>query len=326
MTVRLLTAPEDLVGYEAWMKSHPQGNPWQSVAWKTFQESLGRQTRIYVEEDRGEILASALVVIDKTSLGLSTWDVPRGPLGKMENGEWRMENIFKEILIDAKRSKALSLYCSPSYSFSTLHSQLSTSHRIVYPEATRILDLTLTEDELLAQMKPKGRYNIRLAEKHGVRVEASQDIHAYATLATDTARRDGFRGHSEAFYSHFLHDLPGSFLLLASTGETPIAGLLGLVWGTQGIYYYGASSNAHRELMAPYLLQWEAMKYCRAHGCTTYDLFGIAPEGMTDHPWSGVSEFKGKFGGSVVTYPPEQEIVLRPGMKKLLQIKRKIIG
>ncbi len=213
------------------------------------------------------------------------------------------------------------------------------------PEATRMIDLTLNDDDLLAQMKPKGRYNIRLAEKHGVRVVQSDDVEAYAALAKETWARDGFRGPKRG-YETFLKDLPGSFLLLAfppldtkktpsdghfdvSSGQKdlkPIAGLLGVVCGSVGIYYYGASTDRHRELMAPYLLQWEAMKHCRSHGCIAYDLFGIAPEGVVNHPWAGVSDFKAKFGGKVLNYPPEREIILRPGVRTLLTIKRKLLG
>ena len=93
--------------------------------------------------------------------------------------------------------------------------------------------------------------------------------------------------------------------------------------------------------MAPYLLQWEAIKYCKAKGCRTYDFLGIAPlspsppegEGRASqaregegHPWQGISDFKAKFGGTVLTYPPEQEVTLRPVMKGLLEMKRYFFG
>ena len=114
---------------------------------------------------------------------------------------------------------------------------------------------------------------------------------------------------------------------MAYQREKPIAGLIGVIWEKTGIYYYGASSYEHRALMAPYLLQWEAMKYCKAQGCTQYDLLGIAPpDAGTDHPWQGISGFKEKFGGKVVMYPPEQMMVLRPVMQKLLTLKRKLLG
>ena len=342
MIVRILTSPDDLHRYEAWVKTHPEGSLWQSLEWKRFQEALGRSVRIYAMMDDQQIAASALVVIDRTSFGLSTWEVPRGPLARMENGEWRMENedIAQKIIGDAKPTRCMSVCISPPRPFSILNSQFSISRRFVMPEATRILDLTLSDNDLLAQMKPKGRYNIRLAGKHGVRVVASRDVQAFARLADETARRDGFRGHSESFYERFLTCLPGAFLLLAygpkEAGRIEVAGLLGVMCGTRGIYYYGASGNDHRELMAPYLLQWEAMRYCRENGCTAYDLFGITPPvvvvgarhalPLQRHPWASVSEFKAKFGGKVVTYPPEQEVTLRPVTKTLIQWKRKILG
>ncbi len=107
----------------------------------------------------------------------------------------------------------------------------------------------------------------------------------------------------------------------------PIAGLIGVIHGPAGIYYYGASSYASRALMAPYALQWEAIQHCKRNGCVSYDLLGVAPvHGGPDHPWAGISSFKEKFGGAFLTYPPEQQIVLKPFVLKLLLLKRKMLG
>lgn len=328
MEIRLLTSSEDLRAYDSWVRAHPEGSLWQSLEWKTYQEALGRNVKIYATMEGQEIVASALVVIDRTSFGLSTWEVPRGPLLSEKIKEKR-EKLLEKIIEDAKKEHCLSLYLSPpTTDFFSVHFSLFSSNRLVMPTATRLINLNLSEDELLAQMKPKGRYNIKLAEKHGVRIVQSDDVTAYAALAKQTWKRDDFRGPKSG-YTHFLKDLPGSFLLLASPADRPdepVAGLLGAIWRSTGLYYYGASSDHHRELMAPYLLQWEAMKLCKARGCPSYDLFGIAPEGVMNHPWAGVSDFKTKFGGTVMSYPPEQEITLRPRMKSLLKIKRKIFG
>ena len=329
MSVRILTSAEDLAHYDHWVTAHPEGSLWLSLAWRDLQKALGREVRVYVAEDGSQIKASALVIIDTTTMGLKTWEIPRGPIGKLEKEELRMKNeLLEKIIADAKKGKTISLYFSPTKpilnsSFLPVH--FSHSRRHVHPEATRVLDLTMSDGELLLNMKPKGRYNIRLAQKHGIVIEPSDDCRTYAALAEETARRDGFKGHSGAFYEAFLAHLPRSFLLLARIDEKPIAGLLGVIWGTRGIYYYGAS-NARRELMAPYLLQWETMKYCRSHGCTHYDLFGVAPEGSVNHPWSGVTDFKAKFGGQYIEYPPEQEIVLRPLVKAALRVKHRVLG
>ena len=365
MSVRLLMSNEDFEKYEGWVRIHPQGSLWQSLEWKKYQESLGREVRIYVEEsprtmDHGptndQCTASALVVIDRTSFGLSTWEIPRGPLIQWttDNGQWTTE-IIRHICHEARNDHCLAVYLSPPHPLSTVHclplvalakwGPLSTTSRHVMPEATRLIDLSKSEEEILSQMHPKGRYNINLAKKHGILVKKyemsdKQNISqealktAYA-LIQETARRDGFTPLPRGYYEAFLHNLEGSFLLLAEEQSLskPIAVLLGVIWKDTGIYYYGASSYEHRALMAPYVLQWEAMKYCKTKGCTTYDLFGITPPlpagrgvGGEGHPWSGVSSFKSKFGGTVVTYPPEQQIVIRPAMHQLLKWKRRILG
>jgi lipid II:glycine glycyltransferase (peptidoglycan interpeptide bridge formation enzyme) len=238
-----------------------------------------------------------------------------------------VDSFLKRIVEDAKADGCLCLYCSPEKQLSSDSCHLSSRHE--QPEATLKLDLTKTEEELLVQMHHKGRYNIRLAEKNGVRVELSQDIDAFSVIMTETATRDRFQALSMNRYRQFLQGLPGSFLLLAygpDASEKPIAGLLGVVWNGEGIYYYGASSYAHRALMAPYVLQWEAVRLCKAKGCHEYDLLGIAPPEAQNHPWAAITEFKRKFGGTVVSYAPEQQCVLQPLAYQILKIKRKILG
>lgn len=324
MTVKQLT---DFAAYDQWVKKHPHGSLWQSLEWKEYQEALGRETRVYVDDENGVIRASALVVIDHTTGGLSTWDIPRGPLG-MKNEELRIKNVLQTIIEDAKKEKCLSLYFSPH---TILHSQFSilNSSRHEQPEATRVLDLTLSEEKLLAQMHSKGRYNIKVAQKNGVRVDQSLDTDAYYALAKKTGNRDGFGIPSQKQLETFLGHLPESFLMLAYApdSESPIAGLIGAMWNGTGIYYYGASDHSKRNLMAPYLLQWEAMKLCKEGGCTRYDLLGIAPPNAdAHHPWQGISGFKEKFGGEIFVYPPEQQIVLKPVIQIALNVKRKLFG
>jgi lipid II:glycine glycyltransferase (peptidoglycan interpeptide bridge formation enzyme) len=233
-----------------------------------------------------------------------------------------MERIVK----DAHKEGCMVLHTSPVTAMEIPGARPSERH--VHCEATRIVDLTATEEEILAQMKQKGRYNIRLAEKGGVTVQECTDVAAFAALAQQTGSRDGFTALPKARYEAFLRALPGSFLLLAyDTQKTPVAGLLGVVWNGRGIYYYGASSYAHRALMAPYALQWAAIRHCKAQGCHSYDLLGIAPPSAgEDHPWAGITRFKEQFGGTVHTYPAEQELVLRPIAKTLLDWKRRILG
>ncbi len=329
MDIRILSSAKDLQVYAQWVKNHPHGSLWQSLERKNYLEACGKKVVIYTVPDQEKIIASALVVIDRTFGGLSTWDIPRGPLGpQIDNSKLIIEKMMETILGDAQNDRSMSLFFSPQSKI-ILNSQFSilNSPRLIHAEASRILDLTQTEDQILSQMEPKGRYNIKVAQKHGITVEQSNDVDAFYELLKGTGGRDGFVINSKAHYSRFLSELEGSFLLIAMHDKKPIAGLIGVTWNGAGYYYYGASDYAHRNLMAPYLVQWEGMKLCKGKGCTTYDLLGIAPTGAADdHPWAGITGFKARFGGTVIEYPPEQEIVLRPVVRGLLQWKRRVIG
>jgi lipid II:glycine glycyltransferase (peptidoglycan interpeptide bridge formation enzyme) len=282
-----------------------------------------------------------LVIIDRTKGGLSTWEIPRGPLWTDNDA---MQKLLERIVDDAKKERCIALYLSPPISLTAHSSQLTASQRHIHCEATRIIDLTKSEDEILAQMHSKGRYNINVAKRHSITVEEGsvRDMGVFYELLQSTAGRDGFTISPESHYTRFLDSLEGSFILMAKHAHTPIAALIGVVWGNTGIYYYGASSHEDRQLMAPYLLQWEAMKLCKTKGCAEYDLLGIDPErpatsdpasprlrGANQQPaspWAGITEFKRKFGGTVTTYPPEQMIVLRPWTTMALRMKRALFG
>ncbi|HVW66415.1 MAG TPA: peptidoglycan bridge formation glycyltransferase FemA/FemB family protein [Candidatus Peribacteraceae bacterium] len=351
MNIRLLQSTEELCLYDQWIKQHPQGTLWQSLEWKMYQEALGRAVRIYAAMNGDAINASALVVIDRTVGGFSTWDCAKGPIGSSDT-------LVRKITEDATKERCLSLYLSPSdpLTSTNAHHVVRTSGRCEQSPATRIIDLTLSEDDILAQMHQKGRYNIKVARKHGVSVKEGRaaDMDAFYALLQSTSKRDSFGIAPKSHYVRFLETLQNSFFLLAMHEEKIVAGLLGVMWNKTGFYYYGASDHARRSLMAPYLLQWEAMKKCKSAGCSEYDLLGIAPpekvisgqwsvdsdikaslnsnhlplttHHSSSHPWSGISDFKAKFGGRVIEYPPEQEIVLRPIMKGLLKMKRRMLG
>lgn len=329
MDIRLMTDPADIDSYTQWIKDRSHATLWQSLDWKTYQEALGREVRIYRGEKEDTIQCTALVVIDRTKGGYSTWEIPRGPLWHSGCSNENVQLLLDTICKDAMQDKCMSIYISCLGEIPNTRYKIQDTSRHIHPVATRLIDLTQSDDDILKQMKPKGRYNIKVARKHNVRVEQSIDIANYYILAKETAERDGFTIPSKKTFEAFLHDLEGSFLFLAYADDTqkPIAGLLGAVHDQNGIYYYGASSHAYRALMAPYLLQWEAMQFCKQQGCATYDLLGVAPPDAEDnHPWAGISKFKEKFGGEVVEYPEEKEIVLRPFVKEVFKWKRKLLG
>jgi lipid II:glycine glycyltransferase (peptidoglycan interpeptide bridge formation enzyme) len=196
----------------------------------------------------------------------------------------------------------------------------------VQPRRTLVVDLQGEAEVLLGRMKQKTRYNVRLAERKGVRVRAGgeADLPAFYRLMEETARRDGFAVHSGAYYeaAHELFVSRGrGCLLLAEHEGHLLAGLVAMAFGQTACYMYGASSGEGRELMPTYLLQWEAMLWAREQGCLTYDLWGVpdADEetleaGFTsrsDGLW-GVYRFKRGFGGRLVRTIGAWDLVYAP--------------
>jgi lipid II:glycine glycyltransferase (peptidoglycan interpeptide bridge formation enzyme) len=171
---------------------------------------------------------------------------------------------------------------------------------------TRILDLTLTESDLMAAMHEKCRYNIRLAEKRWVTVSivppTSDNIDIWMWLLQDTTARDRFSGNSRSYYEAFL-TVWGGELYFARYEDRVIAAGIWISTETQSIYYYGASSSADRRHMAPYLLQWIAIRVAKSKNILVYDFLGVADPTDPVDPLIGVTEFKSRFGGHLLTLP-----------------------
>lgn len=181
----------------------------------------------------------------------------------------------------------------------------------VQPPDTVVLNLEQSENELLQSMKPKWRYNIKLASKKQVVVKEStgEDFEIFWKLYQETAKRDAIAIHQKAYYqSVFQNPLitsetqPLVKLWTAWFQEKPIAAIITVYYQKRATYLYGASSNEHRNLMAPYLLQWSAMQDAKRYGCQWYDLYGIPPDPNPDHPMAGLYRFKTGFGGEIRHY------------------------
>jgi len=164
---------------------------------------------------------------------------------------------------------------------------------------------------MLGRMKQKARYNVRLAERKGIsmRMGSAADLPALYRMYAETSIRDGFVIRSQDYYmaawGSFLRpyetrEQPSAEVLIAEFEGQPVAAVLVYYFARRAYYLYGMSMAAHREKMPNHLLQWEAMRRARGHGCETYDLWGAPDEyGETDPLW-GVYRFKEGLGGEVV--------------------------
>lgn len=293
-------------------KSFKYRNLWQHPSWDSFQKSMGLRTWLLRRTG-----AMALAIRRPLPFGLCWLEVPRGPLFI---NEISFQAIMEEITRVAEEEKAVFVRLSPFQKIPLLAGDTPFDH---HPQTSLVIDLGQTEDQILEQMKPKGRYNIKLAEKHEVKVEVSGDVEAFHQLLKKTANRDGFGVHSVEYYQNMLAALgQNAQLLMARYEDKLIAGGIFVYLDEWGIYYYGASENSCRNVMAPYLIQWTAIKEAKRHGCKYYDFLGIAPEGTIKHPWAGVTDFKKKFGGHVESYPQAKDLVLRPFWYLLYKLKK----
>jgi lipid II:glycine glycyltransferase (peptidoglycan interpeptide bridge formation enzyme) len=234
--------------------------------------------------------------------------VPKGGFALTSDQFWR------EIDSVCKENRAIFLKLEPDAWNNEFNFQLSTfklSTHNIQPPRTITLDINASEEDILAKMKPKCRYNIRLAEKKGVTVRAWDDIATFHEMMTVTGGRDGFGVHSKEYYQRayeLFHPKGTCELLVAEYEGKPLASLMVFANAKRAWYVYGASNNEERNRMPTYLLQWEAIRWAKARGCEEYDLWGVPDEDeaaletqfekRNDGLW-GVYRFKRGFGGQL---------------------------
>jgi lipid II:glycine glycyltransferase (peptidoglycan interpeptide bridge formation enzyme) len=187
---------------------------------------------------------------------------------------------------------------------------------------TVIIDLALSEDKLLARMKQKTRYNVRLAARKGVtvRVGTDTDLEMLYRMYAETSVRDGFVIREQGYYLDLWHTFLQAGLLeplIAEVDGDPVGGVMIFRFGSTAYYLNGMSRDAHREKMPNYLLQWDAARRAKAAGCTVYDLWGAPHEFHENDPMWGVFRFKEGLGGEVVQHIGAWDLPIRPLTYKL---------
>ena len=169
------------------------------------------------------------------------------------------------------------------------------------PRHTEVLSLTPSADDLLAGMKQKGRYNIRLSEKKGVTVRKGKkaDLETFYSLYKTTFTRNKFDGKSLEFFELLWSSMGKSIEIYVAEHEgQALASALLVHFGDRTTYLYGASSQEKKQVMAPYALHWHMIQAAKERGSIEYDFWGVAdsPDNLT-HDWHGITQFKKKFGG-----------------------------
>ena len=307
--------------WQDFCRQYPDRPFLQDAAWGEVKSKFG-WTPAYVSA--GD--AGAMVLFRKPKAGFTAAYIPRGPIGTNFTALW------PEIHELCRERHAVFLRVEPDPWEGTPEADallasmtgFRPAYATVQPPRTILLDLTGTEEEWLARMNQKTRYNIRLSQKKDLTVEETDDVAVFHELMRTTGTRDNFSVHSQAYYrcvlENFKENKRARILLVRYQGK-PLSAIMLITQGRRGTYLYGASSNEERSRMPNHLIQWTAMKVCRDCGCTEYDLWGVPDEDesvleaqfqeRTDGLWP-VYRFKRGFGGSVLRTPGSWDYVYKP--------------
>jgi lipid II:glycine glycyltransferase (peptidoglycan interpeptide bridge formation enzyme) len=272
----------------------------QSFHWAKIQEEIGYKVFFEIYKDASGLSHPFILIEKKLFSGYKYYYMPRGLSGldSYENFFLNLKNRFssdKKLLFI--RFEALDKSFDDYWPDCSFLSKISD----IQPSKTLVLDLNLSEEDLLSEMKQKTRYNIRLSYKKGVEVLESDisNFDDFWRLMSLTSERDNFFIHDKNYYYNIINYNNKVIRLFEARfeGKLLAVGIFSF-YGKKVSYLHGASSNSYRNLMAPYLLQWEVIKRSKEEGFLEYDFYGV-----DEDKWPGVSRFKKGFGGDIRTFP-----------------------
>ncbi|MEP7137802.1 MAG: peptidoglycan bridge formation glycyltransferase FemA/FemB family protein [Chloroflexota bacterium] len=312
-----------LTDWNHFLSEHPNAHLLQTGEWGELKSAFGWKPVRVISGNVG-----VQILFRRLPLGFTIGYIPKSVISDqllvIGNSFWKEIDsvckknraIFLKLELDRWQTEEITSITNPQL--------LITSSHNIQPPRTIIIDIKDTEEAILARMKPKTRYNIRLAEKKGVTVRTWSDIESFHKLMTVTGGRDGFGIHSLEYYKRAYELLQPKGLgeiLVAEYEGKPLAALFVARNGNRAYYLYGASTDEERNRMPTYLLQWEAMKWAKARGCEEYDLWGVPDENEatleanfeTRHNglW-GVYRFKRGFGGELKRAAQAMDRVYNP--------------
>lgn len=301
------------IAWERLVQNQPTSGIMQSLSWAAFKRRRGFRTLHLGLEVAGNLVGGAMFYVPTLSHNATLLIAPEGPVLP-----WH-DPLLARAGLRAMREAAATLAAEYGAIGIRIEPRLPAPKPRLFRDwgrapvdllscETLYLDIVPDETAILAQMKPKGRYNIRLAERRGVVVRSSTDLADVATfyrLMDEAGERDGFYVEPIDHFSDLLAQLaPGgqARLLFAEYTSTTIGTLLLITYGQRATYLYGGIANTHREVMGGYALQWAAIQAARAAGCSVYDFYGFEHTGDPRHLYAGFSRFKRTFGGTPMAF------------------------
>ncbi len=318
-----------------WLNEYcPDGGFLQSDEWRVLKTREGFTTQSFHFDDiHAHAIEHQLPLVD------AYWYIPKGPVFVGDtsslSSQTKVAKQWRSILEKAKKSGAKWIRVEPknteeqfllaewSKPFS-----MQKARDDVQPREIFVVDISRDEMDILSAMKSKTRYNIRLAEKKGVYIARGVDadlIREFLRMATETARRKHISVHPERHYQELFQMLSRERLELftAYRNGRAIAAVSIIFFGKYATYLHGVSSDDERDSMAPYLLQWEAMREAKRRGCVWYDFGGVDTRGLRES-LVGITRFKQGFAQNVnpICFPGSFDVVFsRRHYKEYLLLK-----
>ncbi len=307
-------------------------HPLQSKEWGAFREKTG----IKVIKNNNLQLTIHPIPHTKYTIGY----LPKGPMPTKQ-----MLNELKEI---GKAENCVLIQLEPNIeNTKNLKSEIKNlgiipSAHPLFTNYTFILDLTKSEEELLKNMHPKTRYNIRVAEKKGVKViedNSDKTFEEYLRLTKETTQRQNFYAHSESYHRLMWETLNTKNLKLPNENNNELTAhlftatynndvLVAWILFVQAdtLYYpYGASSSNYREVMASNLMMWEAIKFGKKLGLKKFDMWGaMGPNPDTKDPWFGFHRFKEGYGGKLTEFVGSYDFIINKPMYLVYKLLNKV--
>ncbi len=328
-------------GLEKFLKENSRdGGFLQSEIWENFQKSLNKKTFSFFRKEKIRCLA----IKHELPLAGGYFFVPRGPIMKILNFKFEILNeCINELIKNAEKDRIgwirleLQRFEDLELVKKNLSGKLSVkkSRKDHQPPQTLMLDLDRSEEELLSQMKPKTRYNIRVCQKNQVEIiedRSKKYFEALIKLIQETAERNKVQFHSRGYYAKMMAAASDDNLKLYSAvfdGQI-IGSILVSFYGEIATYLHGASSDAYRNKMAVYGLQWQAIKDAKQNGCRKYDFGGLS-EITEKHPelrekWAGITRFKRGFAPQekLTEFPGCWDIILNKNKYRLYRFAQKL--
>jgi peptidoglycan pentaglycine glycine transferase (the first glycine) len=299
MQIKIVTNKKD---WDAWLLQNNKHSFLQSWQWGEILCAKGRQIVRLAIIENDKILAQAQIVYYNLPFGWKYAFCPKGPVFSEKQEVWKVlvDYLSKQNCIFF-RFEGLAIVDNIPFSIRKIND--------INPRATIILQTDITKDKLFSNLKSKTRYNIRLSKRKGVTIKKEKDFTSFFELLKKTGKRDKFILHSRDTYEIALKS-ENSYQLSAMYKGKMIASIVLYGFGDTIVYLYGALDYKYRKLMAPYLLQWQAIQFVKELGYKYYDFFGIAPRtenvnSQNDykydpaHHYAGITRFKLGFNGNI---------------------------